>query len=286
MQIKITTDSTCDLSEELLKEYEIEVIPLHILMGGKDYLDRIDIGVEDIFSHVDAGGEIGTTSAIPPYEYEEFFTKALKGYDAIIHISLSSKISSCFSNAVIASAQFDHVYVVDSLNLSSSQGLVAIEAAKLASTNDRPLEDILSRLHWLTQNLETSFVINCLDYLHKGGRCSAVAALGANLLNLKPCIEVVDGVMHVGKKYRGAYEKCIQQYVRDRLENRSDIINNTVLLTYTSGTALSAVEAAKGMIQQYGHFDEILENKAGCTISSHCGPNTLGVLFITDNDAD
>jgi DegV family protein with EDD domain len=279
MKIKITTDSTCDLSEELLKKNNIGVIPLHILMGGKDYLDRIDIGVGDIFNHVDAGGEISTTSAIPPYEYEAFFSKALDGYDALIHVNLSSKISSCHSNATLAAQQFKDVFVVDSLNLSTSQGLVAIEAARLAADRQYPIEDILSHLATLIQNLESSFVINRLDYLHKGGRCSAVAALGANLLNLKPCIEVSDGMMHVGKKYRGTYEKCIRQYVKDRLENRADIDYDTVLLTYTLGTASFAIDAAKEMIAQYGHFNNFLENQAGCTISSHCGPDTLGVLF-------
>ena len=276
--IKITSDSTCDLSPDLLREYDIGIVPLCINMGNQTYRDGIDIVPDDIYHYVDAGGDIATTSAVNPADYAAFFEPLSKEYDAVIHIDISSEFSACYQNACLAAREFTNVFVVDSRNLSTGHGHVVVEAAKMSRKNMDP-RAICDYLNELTQRVEASFILDRLDYLRKGGRCSAVAALGANLLKLKPCIEVADGKMRVGKKYRGAFDKCIRAYVEDRLEGRSDIAYERIFITH-AGVDPSILDAARETVEQYSHFAEILETRAGCTISSHCGPNTLGVLFI------
>ena len=276
--IKITSDSTCDLSPDLLCEYDIGIVPLHINKGDETFRDGIDIVPDDIYRHVDAGGDITTTSAVNPADYAAFFEPLSKEYDAVIHIDISSEFSACYQNACLAAREFTNVFVVDSRNLSTGHGHVVLEAAKMSRKNMDP-RAICDHLNELTQRVEASFILDRLDYLRKGGRCSAVAALGANLLKLKPCIEVADGKMRVGKKYRGAFDKCIREYVKDRLDGRSDIAYERIFITH-AGVDPSILAAARETVEQYSHFAEILETRAGCTISSHGGPNTLGVLFI------
>lgn len=278
MKIRISSDSTCDLSPEILTKFNIDLLPLSIHMGEKSYQDGVDIFPADIFRHVDAGGELCTTSAINIADYMTYFKNQLKLCDAVIHICIGSAFSSCYQNACIAASAFENVYVIDSKNLSSGHGHVVYEAALMEEQGKSP-EVIVDALQNLTGRIEASFILDRLDYMRKGGRCSAVAALGANLLKLKPCIEVIDGKMQVVKKYRGSFEKCIAEYVSDRLSGREDLIWDRVFITHPAASS-EAVEAAFSAIRKYGHFNHIIETQAGCTVSSHCGPNTLGILFI------
>lgn len=278
MNIKITADSTCDLSPELVEKYGIEILPLYIIKDGESYRDMKDIVPQDIFDHVNAGGTITTTAAINTEEYTEYFKPLSEQYDAVIHINISAGFSSCNQNANIAAEEFDNVYIVDSRNLSTGSGHVVIEAAIMAQNGASP-EEIVEAMKTLVDKVEASFVVDKLDYLRKGGRCSALAALGANILSLRPCIEVKDGKMGVGKKYRGKFDACIEKYVNERLEGRTDIVTDRIFITHTPCDK-KIVDMVRKTIKKHMQFTEIIETTAGCTVSSHCGPNTLGILFI------
>lgn len=278
MKIKITSDSTCDLSKELLEKYNITMKPLTVVKDGEEFSDGVTITPADIFAHVDNGGSLCSTAAINSVDYEEFFKENLDGYDALIHINIGSGFSSCYQNANIAASEFDNVYVVDSQNLSTGQGLVVIEAAEKAVEYDDP-KAVVDYLNELTPKVEASFVLSRLDYMVKGGRCSSATALGANLLKLNPCIDVKDGKMGVTKKYRGRYSKCLKDYIKERLEGRDDIRTDKIFLTRTP-VSDDEWEAAKSTLAEYGKFDNVYETVAGCTVSCHCGPGTLGILFI------
>ena len=278
MKIKILSDSTCDLSPEQLKEYNIDLARLTIVKGGQPFVDGDTIVPADIFAHVAAGGDLCSTTAYNVGEYQELFSKFADQYDGIIHINIGSGFSSCYQNACLAAEDFPNVRVIDSKNLSTGQGHVVLEACRLAEQCE-DLDEIAEKLNAFVPRVEASFLLDQLKYMVKGGRCSSAAALGANLLNLKPCIEVRDGKMSVVKKYRGNYAKCLATYVKDRLADREDIARNELFLTYTpvSEDCLSAVKEA---IDAHGNFETVYETTAGCTVSCHCGPGTLGVLFV------
>lgn len=278
MRVKIIADSTCDLSPELLERYDIAITPLCVIKDGKEFHDGVDITPADIFAHVDGGGELCSTAAVSQFEYTEIFTRYAREYDAVVQINIGSGFSCCYQNACLAAQDFDNVYVVDSENLSTGQGLLVVAAAKLAQQGLSGSE-IAERVRALAPKVEASFLIDRLDYMRKGGRCSAVAALGANLLHLKPCIEVREGKMGVCKKYRGSFEKCIRQYVKERLDGRTDIDEGLAFITHPA-CQKNVVDAAMEEARAYGSFSEIVETHAGCTVSCHCGPNTLGILFV------
>ena len=278
MNIKITSDSTCDLSKELIEENNIAIFPLTVIKNGEAFVDGVTITTDEIFAHVAAGGDLCSTTAGSMGEYLELFEKFSSDYDAVIHISLSSELSSSYQNACLAAAECDNVCVIDSRNLSTGQGLVVLKACELAGSADS-VEEVKAVLNDFATKVEASFLLDQLGYMVKGGRCSTVAALGANLLNLKPCIEVKNGKMGVVKKYRGSYAKCLAAYVKDRLADRDDLDRNTLFVTRTpvSDDCLTAVKAA---VDECADFENIYWTKAGCTISCHCGPGTLGVLFV------
>ena len=278
MRIKITSDSTCDLSAELLEKYDITLMPLTVVKDGVEYKDGVTITPAEIFAHVAAGGALCSTAALNPSDYTELFRRYAGEYDAVVHINIGSGFSSCFQNARLAAEEFDNVRVIDSQNLSTGQGHVVLEAARMAA-DCTDVDALCDALNDLTDRVEASFVLNQLAYMVKGGRCSSAAALGANLLNLKPCIEVKDGKMSVVKKYRGKYAQVLASYVKDRLADREDIIRDRLFLTYTP-VSDECLEVVKEAIAEHGHFEEVLETTAGCTVSCHCGPDTLGVLFI------
>ena len=278
MRVKIISDSTCDLSPELLERYDIAITPLCVIKDGKEFHDGVDITPADIFAHVDGGGELCSTAAVSQFEYTEMFTRYAKEYDEVVQINIGSNFSCCYQNACLAAQEFDNVFVVDSGNLSTGQGLLVVAAAKLAQQGVSGIE-IAERVRALAPKVEASFLIERLDYMRKGGRCSAVAALGANLLNLKPCIEVRNGKMAVCKKYRGSFEKCIRQYVKERLDGRTDIAGDLAFITHPA-CQKNVVDAAMEEAARYGAFDEVIETRAGCTVSCHCGPDTLGILFV------
>ncbi len=278
MNFKITSDSTCDLSAELLQKNDVAIFPLTVIKDDQAFTDGITITTDEIFAHVAAGGDLCSTTAGSMGEYLALFEKYSGSYDAVVHISLSSELSSSYQNACLAAAEFPNVVVIDSRNLSTGQGLVVLKACELAKSVSS-VEEMKKLLDEFTPKVEASFLLDQLGYMVKGGRCSTVAALGANLLNLKPCIEVKNGKMGVVKKYRGNYAKCLAAYVKDRLADRDDLDRGILFVTRTpvSDDCLKAVEIA---VKEHADFENIYWTKAGCTISCHCGPGTLGVLFV------
>ena len=276
--IKITTDSTCDLPAYLLEQHHISVIPLGIVKGDKLYQDGVNIHTADIAAHVDAGGDITTTNDVNIADYETLFRQEIGKYDAIIHINIGVGFSSCHQNARLAAEEVPGVYVVDTGNLSVGHGMMVLAAAEAAEAG-KSVSEILALLEDMAPRVEMSFVLDRLDYMKKGGRCSAVTALGANLLKLHPCIEVIGGRMTVTKKFRGSIEKVVAEYIRERLEGRRDIDTRRAILVDTCpDDALAGI--VRDAVRDYGGFEEVLETKAGCTIFCHCGNNTLGVVFL------
>ena len=278
MYIKITADSSCDLSQALVDRYDIGIFPLSVALGGKSLLDGLEITPKDIYAHVDQGGDLPTTAAVNPSAYAERFAEYAKRYEAVIHVSLGSGFSSCYQNACIAAADFPNVFVVDSASLSTGHGQLVLEAALLASTSLTP-QEIVGKLTALVPRVRISFVLGRLDYMKKGGRCSSVAALGANLLKLKPCIAVQSGKMGVVKKYRGSMEKCLREDVADQLSTQEKLVGNRIFITH-SGVDAALVELVRGEIAKHASFQDVIETRAGCTVSSHCGPGCLGIIFI------
>lgn len=279
MKIRITSDSTCDLSQELVNRYHVTITPLYVNMNDKPLRDQVDVQPADIFEHYERTGELCFTSARNIGEYLDVFTQLRGECDAVIHLSLGSGFSSSYQNAVLAASELENVYVVDSHNLTSGHGYLVIRAAEMAEQGMEP-EAIVAKLNELAGKLDVSFVLDQLEYLHKGGRCSSVAALGANLLKLKPCIEVVNGKMQVGKKYRGSFVKCVEQYLRDCFADCEGMDLSRVLLT-SAGVDEETLGMARETIREYvGEQTEIIESIAGCTISCHCGPGTLGVILV------
>ena len=278
MKIKILSDSTCDLPQWLLEEKDITMMPLTVIKNDEAFLDCVTITPAEIFDHVEKGGNLCSTSAVSVGEYMDQFEALTGEYDGIVHISLGSGFSASYQNACLAAQEFENVFVVDSQNLSTGQGLVVLKACELAQQGLDGAQ-IKQQLDAFTGKVEASFVVDKLDYLVKGGRCSSAAALGANLLNLKPCIEVKNGKMTVGKKYRGSYAKCLGSYVKERLSGREDLDSGILFVTKTevSDEAYSTVMEAVGT---YGSFETVYETTAGCTVSCHCGPGTLGILFV------
>ena len=278
MKIKILSDSTCDLSKELLEQNDITLVPLTVIKNDEQFKDGESITPDVIFEHVANGGALCTTSANSVGEYQDWFEKYSPDYDGVIHINIGSGFSSCYQNACLAAEDYPNVRVIDSKNLSTGQGLVVLEAARLAK-DATDLDALADALRDFTSRVESSFLLSRLDYMVKGGRCSSAAALGANLLNLKPCIEVKDGKMSVVKKYRGNFEKCLPMYIKDRLADRDDLSGDILFVTKTpvSDTAYAAVMDA---VNKYNTFRTTYETNAGCTVSCHCGPGTLGILFV------
>lgn len=278
MNFKILSDSTCDLSLDLIKAHDIELIPLTVVKDGIPYSDGVTITPDEIFAHVAAGGSLCTTTALNADEYAQYFNKYTNNYDGILHINIGSAFSSCYQNACIAADDFSNVRVVDSQNLSTGQGLVVLYACKIAQ-ECASIDELHQKVQAFTERVEASFLLNRLEYMVKGGRCSSAAALGANLLNLKPCIEVKNGKMAVVKKYRGNYAKCLASYVKDRLADRDDLDRETLFVTRTPvGEECEA--AVSEAVNAYADFEKIYWTTAGCTVSCHCGPGTLGVLFV------
>ena len=276
MNIRITSDSTCDLNPDYLQAHRVELLPLYTMKGGETFRDGVDIHPQDIFDHVAAGGDLCSTAANNVSDYQELFARLLPECDAIIHIDISADFSSCYQNACVAASELPNVYVVDSRNLSSGHGHIVCEAVNMAEEGKLSPQEIVDRLNELTSRVEASFLLDRLDYMVKGGRCSMVVALGANLLHLKPCIEVINGKMKVVKKYRGSYEKCILNYVKDRLQNRDGLVYKRIFTPVEDGL----VDKVRAAIQECAPFTDIIETQAGCTVSCHCGPGTLGILFI------
>ena len=280
MKIKIISDSTCDLSKELVEKYDIAILPLYVSLGDDTRKDGTEVVPDDIYAYVDKTGSLPKTAAPNLSDYLDLFTYwKEQGYDEIVHFTISSDFSSSYHNACLAAEEMGGVWVVDSRNLSTGQGHVVLHGAELAQQGKSAAE-IKEACDELALRVEASFVVDSIDYLRMGGRCSAVAALGANLLKLKPCIDVKDGKMTSSKKYRGTIDRVILNYVEERLRDRDDIIRHRIFITHTKCNP-EVVDQVRAKIKELcPEFDEIIETMAGCTVTSHCGPNTLGIMFM------
>ena len=279
--IKISCDSTADLSPELYERYNIAKLPLYINIAGREYMDGVDLTSEELFKLVDETGELPSTAA----QSIDDFLKYLGGIREqnpgaeIIHFTISSAFSTTYNVACLAARELEGVYIIDSRNLSSGIGQSVIEACEMAARGMEAAEIKRVIEEEIIPKVDTSFTLDTLKYMAKGGRCSTVAALGANLLQLKPCIEVVDGAMRVGKKYKGKYGRVVRQYVCDRLADIENIRPDRIFIT-SAHCSREYIDAAYEEVSKLNYFKEILVTEAACTVSSHCGPNTLGVLFI------
>ena len=278
MKTIITSDSTCDLSPALIQKYHIELLPITITMGLTCGRDGIDVTPDDIYSYVALTDRIPQTCAANISEYEEFFRKYDDPDCNVIHFNLGSGISSTHQNARLAAEERDNVFVVDSENLSSGQGLLVLKAAEMAQECYAP-EQIVEECRKMAAKIETSFVIDSLDYLFKGGRCSALKLAGANILRIKPCIEVKDGIMVPGKNYKGTMKRALRHYVEDRLKDRDDIDKHRIFVTHTRCDSETIQLVIKTIREIVPDFEEVLETTAGATVTTHCGPNTLGLMF-------
>ena len=281
MKIKITADSTCDLSEELLKKWDIALMPMHILMGEDSYLDGVTVHPADVFAYVNQGGKMPKSAAANLVEYTEFFAPFAKEYDAVIHISVSSKLSSCFQNARLAAGEFENVCVVDSQNICTGQGYLVLKAAKWAA-DGLTAHAIQMKLQSLAKRVELSFVLDRLDFMAKSGRCSGVLAFGANLLGIKPALEVINGELKVVKKYRGSLPICVGKYITDQLDGRDDIDTSMVFISSCQPKP-GCMEAVKAGLKKYGKFEQVYETDIGTTIGGYSGPGTIGIVFATKN---
>ena len=277
MRIHVTSDNTCDLSPELIEQYNITISPLYVVMDGKSYKDTIEIKPEVIYEYVERTKKVCSTAAMNVADYLDFFRANLEGYDAIVHFTISSEMSSCYQNACIAAEEVGNVWVIDSRNLSTGIGHLVLDAAELAAEGKEP-QQIADILNERKKKLDVSFVIDTLKYLSLGGRCSPLAALGANLLNLKPTICVVNGKMIVGKKYRMSLDRALLRYVKDQLGDLETVDTRRIFIT-DSGVSDENWQAVEKLLRETLPFEKIYHTRAGCTVSSHCGPGTLGILF-------
>ncbi|MBR2614603.1 MAG: DegV family protein [Clostridia bacterium] len=280
MKIALSTETTADLTPELRKEFGVTILPFKVVLKDTTYNDG-DITTEEIFKFVDKTGILPKTTAINQFEYQEYFENLKKDYDAVIHIALSSGLSSSCQNAILASQEVENVFVVDSLALSTGIALQVIYARKLIDEG-LDAKEIYEKLIARRENAQVSFVVERLDYLHKGGRCSSLALLGANILKIRPRIVMKDGKLSSDKKYRGKMEAVVEKYCTDTLAEFSNIDKTIAFITYTTATD-EMVNAAVSALKNAG-FERVEIARAGCTIASHCGANTLGILYFNDGD--
>lgn len=285
-QIKITVDSPADLPKNLVEELDIKIVPLYVNTKCGSFKDMIDITPNDIFNQYETTKVLPKTSACTIEDYTTTFRSIIDNGDKLIHFNIGSKFSSCYQNACIASKEFpeNSVYVVDSQNLSSGMALCVLAANELIKQGEI-IDNIAAKISKdIVPNIETSFIIETLTYLHAGGRCSSVAKFGANLLKIKPCIELENGEMNSGKKYRGPFSKCVDEYINDRLSNRDDIKKDNVFIAH-SPCEQEIINKIKTQLKKKYNFKKVIEAQTSCTIASHCGPNTIGVVFLR-NKAD
>ena len=277
-KIIITSDSTTDLGAELIERYGVKILPLKVALGDKTYVDGVNVTPDMIYAHYNECGELPQTAAPNLAECMDFFGALVKEGYAVVHFTISSDMSSSYSNASIAAQDFDNVHVVDTRNLSTGGGLLVVSACEMAQKG-MTAEEIAQNCRDMVDRVSASFVLDDLTFLYKGGRCSAVAAFGANLLKLKPCIEVNGGKMDVSRKYRGKFEKVLPQYIADQLGDVSKIETDHIFVTH-AGCDEEICRMCADEVRKLVDVKAVHITRAGCTISSHCGKNTLGVLFI------
>ncbi len=278
MKIAISAESTVDLTKELIETLDVKIVPFSVLLGDDNYLDG-EITTDQIIDFVNKNNILPKTAAVNEYQYEEHFGKILKDYDAIIHFSLSSEISSAYKNAVTVAEKLNNVFVIDSRSLSTGISLLILYARKLIDSGE-DVKTVFEKCQKRVPFVQASFALKRLDYLYKGGRCNALVYFGANLLKIRPQIIVKDGKMISGKKYRGNFDRVVQSYCKDTLEefNNPDLEN--VFITYTTADE-KTLDAAMTEVKNAG-FKNVYVTRAGGTITSHCGENCLGILYIND----
>ncbi len=281
-KVIIASDSTTDLTKELIEKYDIRILPLSVNLGDKTFLDGVDIDPDTIYDHYNKTGELPKTSAINLSQFYKFFDECRKEAESVVFMTISADMSSTFNNARTVALDYNDIYVVDTKNLCTGGGLMVLQAAEMA-LKGMDGKQIAEELEKLAPKIDASFVINDLEYLTAGGRVSALKAGAAAFLNIKPCIMVRDGKMVIGRKYHGKFKMVVKKYVNDVLENSTDIDPQFAFLTH-SGVDSEFINEVYQQIKEKNIFENIFISRAGCTISSHCGPDTLGVLFIRKQD--
>lgn len=282
-KIFLTADSPCDIGPELIERYSVTICPLHVLVDGNDYLDDASLDFEMIYRLWQDKKLLPKTAAVSVQEYLDVFEPMTKQGAAVIHISLGSGLSCSYQNACIAAESLENVFVIDSRSLSTGFGLLVCEAGERIKKG-MDAKQIYDEVCPLGMKTSASFVLDTLDFLHAGGRCSSLAQLGANLMSIKPQIKVLNekgGSMSVGKKYVGKFEKCVLKYMENQVAGRDDIVLDRVFITHAGLRNESLVEEAKQLILSLQPFKEVHITRASSTISSHCGKDTIGVLFLT-----
>ncbi len=280
MKIAISTESTCDLTQEQIDSNDIKIIPYTVILGDEMVTDNADVPAK-IFKFVEETKTLPKTSAINEAAYKEYFEEILKSYDAIVHIALSSGLSSSCAHAQSTAEGLKNVYVIDSKSLSTGIGLLALYAKKLADAGE-DAENVYNKILARVNNVQASFVVEKLDYLYKGGRCSALSLFGANLLKIRPQLVLKEGFIKPAKKYRGKMEKVVADYCKDTLEEFNNPDKSIGFITYTTATP-EMIAAARTALQNAG-FETIVESVAGGTITSHCGEHVLGILYLNDGN--
>lgn len=277
--IKITSDSTCDLSDELIKKYNVGIFPIRVILGDNEYNDGEGITPQMIFDFVAESKTLPKTAAASVQDYVNYFSEQLKEADEIIHVNISSKASSSHNNAVVAAKSFDgKVTVIDSKALSTGQGLLVLKACEMAK-DGMDAQSIAIELNKLREHVNTSFVPDTLEYLHKGGRCSLTTLMAAKILKIRPMIEEIDGELKAINKFSGSMKKCLRNYVEKLAAQYPNYDKKRCFITHSSADP-EIVETVRKQVKETFEFEEILETVAGSVVTSHCGKGTLGVLFV------
>jgi len=285
MKIQITADSTLDLTKELCEKYDIAVIPFVVTLGDNTFYDGVNIKPADIYDFVAKTGKLPTTGAKSPDDVKEFFEIFTnQGYD-VVHISIGAELSSGFAYSTVAGKNNPHVHIVDSRTLSAGSGLLAIYASELNKSGKFTAEEIAEKVRKRAHFGQSSFIIESLKFLYKGGRCSMISMLGANLMRLKPCIQVVNGKNKVTRKYVGNMPACVEKCVEDTLKIYNTPDHTRCIFTYATTTP-EILQATKNVIAKYGKFKEVIFTQAGSVINCHCGENTMGFFYLNDGDGD
>ena len=281
MKTIISMDSTMDLTPELVKQFDIRVVPLTIILGDKDYEDGITVTPPDIFAYVEKTGILPKTSAVSSYAFREHFEKLLKECDQVLHVSISQHLSACWQNASLAGSELKNVYVVDGGALSTGTSLLAMKARDLLDAGT-DIREVIRILEGLVPNDQTSFVVDKLEYLYKGGRCSGLTLLGANLLKIHPILNMQEGYLKPAKeKLRGNMDKVVRNYIEYLHERYPTPDRTRAFITHTEMDP-ELVEIAKRATRELFDFETVYETMAGSTITCHCGKGTLGLLFLND----
>ncbi len=276
-KVVITADSAADLPKNIAGRYGIEIMPMNVIINGKEKKDGVDINAAEIFDYVDNTGKIPKTAAVPPAEYTEFFERFIKDGKSVVHLSFCSELSSTCRNAKMAAEKLDNVYVIDTRNLAGGIGLLAIKGCEMRD-NGLVAKEIYEKLLQLVPDTRVSYLLDSIEFLRRSGRCSAATAFGANLFSVKPCAAMVEGKIDVIKKYMGKSKAVRLQYASEQLEN-TDKIDLTTAFLYHSGVDASELSAVEEMLKSKG-FEQVITAFTGCMISLHSARGAMGIHFL------